>query len=324
PFNFPLNLAMHKIGPALAAGNSVVHKPAENTPLSALRLAHLIHEAGAPEGAYTAVTGPGEVTGDLIVSDERVAMITFTGSVPVGQQIRSKIGLRRATLELGNNSSLIVEADADLEEIVPRCVTGSFSHSGQVCISVQNIYLQEKIADTFTSNFVEQARRLRIGHPLEETTDISSLISVKEATRVESWIDEARQNGGRVLTGGIRRGSTVEPTILTNVPSHLNISCKEVFGPVVLLHRYGALDDAIARVNSGDYGLQVGVCTQDMGRAFRAAQALRFGGVIMNDVPAYRVDHMPYGGMKKSGVGREGPRYAVEEMTELKLICWRA
>ncbi len=324
PFNFPLNLAMHKIGPAFAAGNSVIHKPAENTPLSALRLARLIQEAGAPEGAYNAVTGPGELTGDLIVSNERVAMITFTGSVPVGQKIRSKVGLRRVTLELGNNSSLIVEPDADLEMIVPRCVTGSFSHSGQVCISVQNIYLQEKVADEFTSKFVEQTRRLRIGHPLEDATEISSLINVNEAARVESWIDEARRSGAKVLTGGTRQGATIEPTILANVPSHLNISCKEVFGPVAVLHRYGALEDAIARVNAGEYGLQVGVCTQDMGRAFRAAQSLRFGGVIVNDVPAYRVDHMPYGGTKKSGVGREGPRYAVEEMTELKLICWRA
>ncbi|HEX5483695.1 MAG TPA: aldehyde dehydrogenase family protein [Terriglobia bacterium] len=323
PFNFPLNLALHKVGPALAAGNSVIHKPSENTPLSALRLAPLIQEAGAPAGAYNVVTGPGETTGDWLVSDERVNMITFTGSVPVGEQIRAKAGLRRVSLEMGNNSSLIVEPDADLETLIPRCVTGSFSHSGQVCISVQNIYVQEQIVGEFTDRFVEATRKLKIGHPLEESTEISSLISTSAAERVESWITEATDAGGRILTGGTRRGATIEPTILTNVPTSVRISCQEVFGPVVLVQPYRALDDAIARVNSGEYGLQAGVCTRDLSRAFRAAQALRFGGVIVNDVPAYRVDHMPYGGVKKSGIGREGPRYAIEEMTEMKLICWR-
>ncbi|MGH9377620.1 MAG: aldehyde dehydrogenase family protein [Terriglobia bacterium] len=323
PFNFPLNLAMHKIGPAFAAGNSVIHKPSENTPLSALRFARLIQEAGAPAGAYNVVTGAGEVVGDRIVSDERVAMITFTGSVGVGEQIRSKAGLRRVSLELGNNSSLIVEPDADLSTIVPRCVTGGFSHSGQVCISVQNIYLHEDVAAKFTPMFVEKTRALKIGHPFEDSSEVSSLINVEQAERVESWIGTAVKAGARVLTGGTRRRATLEPTILDDVLPHLDISCKEVFGPVVVLHRYHDLDDAIAEVNSGPYGLQVGVCTQDIGRAFRAAQALHFGGVMVNDVPAYRVDHMPYGGVKKSGIGREGPRYAIEEMTELKLICWR-
>lgn len=323
PFNFPLNLALHKVGPALAAGNSVIHKPSENTPLSALRLAPLIQEAGAPPGAYNVVTGPGETTGDWLVSDERVNMITFTGSVPVGEQIRAKTGLRRVSLEMGNNSSLIVEPDADLETLIPRCVTGSFSHSGQVCISVQNIYVQEQIVGEFTDRFVEATRKLKIGHPLEESTEISSLISTSAAERVESWIAEATDAGGRILTGGKRRGATIEPTILANVPGNVRISCQEVFGPVAIVQPYRNLEDAITRVNSGEYGLQAGVCTRDLSRAFRAAQALRFGGVIVNDVPAYRVDHMPYGGVKKSGIGREGPRYAIEEMTEMKLICWR-
>ncbi|HUI42726.1 MAG TPA: aldehyde dehydrogenase family protein [Terriglobia bacterium] len=324
PFNFPLNLALHKIGPALAAGNSVIHKPSENTPLSALRLAPLVRDAGAPTGAYNVVTGPGETVGDWLVRNPRLALITFTGSVPVGEQIRARAGLRRVALELGNNSSVILEPDSDLDFMVPRCVTGSFAHSGQVCISVQNIYVHETIAGEFVRRFVEGARALQIGHPLEDSTEVSSLISVQEARRVETWVSQARKAGARLLTGGGRHEATLEPTVLDDVLPHLDVACKEVFGPVVALHRYARLEDAIAEVNSGEYGLQVGLCTQNLGNAFRAAQMLRFGGVIVNDVPAYRADHMPYGGAKSSGLGREGPRYAVEEMTELKLICWKA
>jgi len=323
PFNFPLNLPLHKIGPALAGGNSVVHKPSENTPLTALRLARLVQEAGAPAGAYNVITGPGETVGQWLVANEQVALITFTGSVPVGESIRAQAGLRRVTLELGNNSSVIIEPDADLDFVVPRCVTGSFTYSGQSCVSVQNIYLQEAIAGEFTRRFVEGARKLKIGHPLEDSTDIASLINVGEAERVESWIEQARLSGARVLAGGRRRGATIEPTVLDDVPPHLDVCCKEVFGPVVALHRYRVLDDAIALVNSTEYGLQVGICTRDLTKAFEAARALQFGGVIVNDVPTYRADHMPYGGVKHSGIGREGPRYAIEEMTGLKLICWR-
>jgi acyl-CoA reductase-like NAD-dependent aldehyde dehydrogenase len=324
PFNFPLNLGLHKVGPALAAGNSVIQKPSENTPLTALRFATLAHEAGLPRGAYNVVTGPGETVGDWLVRNDRLAMITFTGSIPVGEQIRARAGLRRVTLELGNNSSLIVEPDADLDFIVSRAVNGSFAHSGQVCTSVQNICLHEVIAGEFTRRFVEGARALRIGHPLDDSTEVSSLINVDQARRVESWINEARSAGARVLTGGVRRGATIEPTVLDDVLPHLPISCKEAFGPVVSLHRYNRLEDAIEQVNSGNYGLQVGLCTQNLNTAFRAARALHYGGVIVNDVPAYRADHMPYGGARHSGIGREGPRYAIEEMTELKLICWRA
>jgi acyl-CoA reductase-like NAD-dependent aldehyde dehydrogenase len=323
PFNFPLNLPLHKIGPALAGGNSVVHKPSENTPLTALRLARLVKEAGAPAGAYNVITGPGETVGQWLVANQQVALITFTGSVPVGELIRRQAALRRVTLELGNNSSVIIEPDADLDFIIPRCVTGSFTYSGQSCVSVQSIYLQEVIAGEFTRRFVEGVRKLKIGHPLEDSTDIASLISVHEAERVESWIEHARLSGARVLVGGRRRGATIEPTVLDDVPPHLDVCCKEVFGPVVALHRYLVLDDAIEQVNSTEYGLQVGICTRDLTKAFEAARALHFGGVIVNDVPTYRADHMPYGGVKHSGIGREGPRYAIEEMTELKLICWR-
>jgi acyl-CoA reductase-like NAD-dependent aldehyde dehydrogenase len=323
PFNFPFNLALHKIGPALAAGNSVVHKPSGNTPLSALRLGRLIQEAGAPAGAYNVVTGPGGAVGGQLLRDPRVAMITFTGSVPVGEQIRAQTGLRRVTLELGSNSAVILEPDCDLDTMIPRCVTGSFSHSGQVCISVQNIYLHEDIQETFTERFIAATQKLKIGHPLEESTDISSLITMGEAQRVEEWIERARRRGARVLTGGKRQNATLEPTILAGVSPDLEVCCKEVFGPVVVLHTYRQLQDAIAAVNAGEYGLQAGICTRDIGKAFQAARQLRVGGVIVNDVPAYRADHMPYGGVKKSGIGREGPHFSVEEMTELKLICWR-
>ena len=323
PFNFPLNLAMHKIGPALAAGNSVVHKPAGNTPLSALRLARLIQEAGAPPGAYNVVTGPGGKLGPQLIQDPRVALITFTGSVPVGEQIRAQIGLRRVTLELGSNSSVILEPDCDLEVMVPRCVTGSFAHSGQVCISVQNIYVQESIQKEFVDRFVAATQKLKIGHPLEDRTEISSLISTGDAERVERWIARAQSKGAHLITGGKRENATIEPAILTDVAPDLEICCKEVFGPVVAIHRYGKLEEAIAAVNASEYGLQAGLCTRDIGKAFAAARQLHVGGVIINDVPAYRADHMPYGGVKKSGIGREGPQFAVEEMTELKLICWR-
>jgi acyl-CoA reductase-like NAD-dependent aldehyde dehydrogenase len=323
PFNFPLNLALHKIGPALAAGNSVVHKPAGNTPLSALRLARLIQETGAPPGAYNVVTGPGGKLGPQLINDSRVAMITFTGSVPVGEQIRAQMGLRRATLELGSNSSVILEADCDLDVLIPRCVFGSFAHSGQVCISVQNIYVHESIQKEFIERFAAATRKLKIGHPLDESTEVSSLITVGEAERVEKWIERACSSGARLIAGGKRQNATIEPAILTDVASDMEICCKEVFGPVVAVHRYGKLDEAVAAVNAGEYGLQAGMCTRDIGKAFAAARQLRVGGVIINDVPAYRADHMPYGGVKKSGTGREGPEFAVEEMTDLKLICWR-
>jgi acyl-CoA reductase-like NAD-dependent aldehyde dehydrogenase len=323
PFNVPLNLALHKIGPAFAAGNSVVHKPSGNTPLSALRLARLIEEAGAPRGAYNIITGPGSKLGPPLITDARVAMITFTGSVPVGEEIRAQMGLRRVTLELGSNSSVILEPDFDIDALLPRIVVGSFTHSGQVCISVQNIYVHESIEKAFTERFVAATQKLKIGHPLDETTDISSLISLGEAERVEQWINHARSRGAQVITGGKRQNTTIEPTILTNVAADLEVCCREVFGPVVVIHSYRKLPEAINAVNASDYGLQAGICTRDLATAFEAARQLHVGGVIVNDVPTFRADHMPYGGVKKSGIGREGPHFTVEEMTELKLICWR-
>ncbi|MBI1792087.1 MAG: aldehyde dehydrogenase family protein [Acidobacteria bacterium] len=324
PFNFPLNLAMHKIGPALAGGNAVVHKPASTTPISAIRMAHLFTECGLPAGALNVVTGPGGAIGDQLVFDKRVAMVTFTGSPEVGLRIRNLAGLKRVTLELGSNSAVIVEEDANLDEAVARSVAGSFAHSGQVCISVQRIFVHRKIRNEFLERCVEGARKLAIGHPHSPQTDISSLITAGEAERVAGWIQEAVDAGARVATGGHRlHRATIEPTILTEVPATASLSCREAFGPVVGVNVYDSLDEAIARVNDSEYGLQAGIYTRDIQKAFYAARRVHVGGFLINEVPQYRVDQMPYGGVKLSGAGREGPKYAIEEMTEPKLVCWK-
>jgi acyl-CoA reductase-like NAD-dependent aldehyde dehydrogenase len=323
PFNFPLNLAMHKIGPAIAAGNAVVHKPASATPLTALMMATIFEECGLPAGALNVITGPGGVVGDLLVLDPRVAMVTFTGSPEVGLRIRNLAGLKRVTLELGSNSAVIVEDDANLDEAVPRCLAGSYANSGQVCISVQRIFVHQDVAGEFTERMVEGARKLKTGHPHDSSTDISSLITVQEAERVENWIGEAVRAGAKLLTGGSRQRATVEPAVLADVPAQAKISCQEAFGPLVAINRYATLDEAIAMVNASDFGLQAGMYTRDIGKAFRAAREVHVGGFLINEVPAYRLDQMPYGGVKLSGTGREGPKYAIEEMTETKLVVWR-
>ncbi len=323
PFNFPLNLAMHKIGPAIAGGNSVVHKPASATPISAVKMAGIFEECGLPAGALNVITGPGGSIGDALVFDPRVAMVTFTGSVEVGLRIRNLAGMKRVTLELGSNSAVIIEDDADLSDAVARCVAGSFAHSGQVCISVQRIFVHRKIRAEFLERMVEGTTKLTIGHPREPSTDISSLITVGEAERVEGWIGEAVRAGARLAAGGARRRSTIEPAVLTDVPDTVSLSCREAFGPVVGVNVYDTLDEAISLVNASEYGLQAGIYTRDIHKAFLAARKVHVGGFMINDVPQYRVDQMPYGGVKLSGAGREGPRYAIEEMTEPKLICWK-
>jgi acyl-CoA reductase-like NAD-dependent aldehyde dehydrogenase len=324
PFNFPLNLAMHKVGPALAGGNSVVLKPASTTPISGILMAGIFAECGLPAGALNVITGPGGAIGDMLVFDPRVAMVTFTGSVDVGLRIRNLAGMKRVTLELGSNSAVIVEDDADLNEAVPRCVAGSFAHSGQVCISVQRIYVNSRIKNEFVERFVEGARKLHIGHPREPGTDISSLITEGEAQRVEGWIREAVDSGAKLVSGGVRNRSTVAPTVLTEVPATAKVACREAFGPVVGINSYESIDQAVAMVNDSQYGLQAGIYTRDIQKAFRAAQRVHVGGFMINEIPQYRVDQMPYGGVKLSGTGREGPKYAIEEMTEPKLICWKA
>jgi acyl-CoA reductase-like NAD-dependent aldehyde dehydrogenase len=323
PFNVPLNLALHKVAPALAAGNAVVHKPASKTPLSAARLARTMEEAGAPKGAYNLITGSGARIGMAMAEHPGIAMLTFTGSPAVGRTIKSRAGFKKVTLELGNNSAVIVEPEADLATAVARTTQGAFSHSGQVCISVQRVFAHRAIAGEFVERLKASAEALHIGHPYEASTDISSLIDEGEAIRIEEWIAQAAAGGATVVTGGTRKFATVAPTVLVDVPATSPISCLEAFGPLVAVYPYDDLNDAIERANATPYGLQAGIFTNDLQRAFRAARRLEVGGVMINDIPMYRADHMPYGGVKESGTGREGPRYAIEEMTEMKLICWK-
>jgi acyl-CoA reductase-like NAD-dependent aldehyde dehydrogenase len=323
PFNVPLNLALHKVAPALAGGNAVIHKPATRTPLSAVRLAATMEEAGVPKGAYNVITGSGAVIGMALAEHPGIAMLTFTGSPEVGRTIKARAGFKKVTLELGNNSAVIIEPGSDLNTAIARSVQGAFSHSGQVCISVQRIFVHRSIAGEFTDRLKAATEALKIGHPYDQSTDISSLIDEKEAIRIEEWIAEAVKGGAKVVTGGKRTRATVSPAILTNVPAACQISCQEAFGPVVAVYAYDDLESAIEQANNTPYGLQAGIFTPDFQKAFQAARKLEVGGVMINDIPMFRVDHMPYGGVKESGTGREGPKYAIEEMTEMKLICWK-
>ena len=320
PFNFPFNLVAHKLGPAFAAGNTVVLKPAENTPISALLIAEIFKEAGLPDGALQVVTGSGRELSDALITDEKVKKITFTGSAAVGRLIKEKAGLKKVTLELGSNSGLIVEPDVPIEKIIPRCVEGSFSFAGQVCISLQRIYVQESIYEDFCKRFIDSASALKIGDPTEQTTDISALINKREMERIEAWVTEAVEQGAKIGLGGRRDGSVYLPTVLLDVTRNMAVSCQETFAPVVSIIAYKELDEAIELVNDSVYGLNVGIYTQNINNALRAARELEAGGVIINDIPTFRLDHMPYGGIKDSGYGREGIKYAVEEMTELKFV----
>ncbi len=323
PFNFPMNLVAHKVGPALAAGNTVVLKPASQTPLSAFFLAKIAEEAGVPAGALNVVTGSGGTVGNRLVDDPRVKAITFTGSPAVGIAIRNRAGLKRVTLELGSNSAVIVDRGVNLADVVPRCVFGAFAYSGQVCISVQRIYVVEELYQPFLEAFVDETRKLRGGDPLLEETDFSAMINPKETERALAWIDEAKERGARVVCGGTVEGRVLLPTVLTGVAPDAKVSCQEVFGPVVLINPVSSVEEAIARVNDSRYGLQAGIYTNDLRLALQAADELHVGGVMINDIPTFRVDHMPYGGVKESGMGREGIKYAIEELTELKLVAFK-
>lgn len=320
PFNFPFNLVAHKLGPAFAAGNTVVLKPASQTPLSAYRIAEIFQQAGLPDGALQVVTGSGSELSDALIKDERVKKITFTGSAKIGKEIKEKAGLRKVTLELGSNAGLIVEPDIDIDKIIPRCVEGAFAYSGQVCISLQRIYVHEAIYEEFSEKFVERVKQLHIGDPLEESTDISAMIHRNETNRIEAWVSEAVSQGARVAIGHIRDGSIYSPTVLLDVTSDMTISCEETFAPIVSIVKYNELSEAINLVNNSKYGLNVALYTMNITNALEAAKKLEAGGVIINDIPTFRLDHMPYGGVKESGYGREGIKYAVEEMTELKFV----
>jgi len=322
PFNFPMNLVAHKVGPAIAAGNTIVLKPASQTPLSSFFLAELLQEAGLPNGALNVITGSGRVVGDKIVTDDRIAAITFTGSPAVGIGIRNKAGLKRVTLELGSNAAVIIDKGIDIDAIINRCVKGAFSFQGQVCISLQRIYIHESLYETFVQKFVEATQQLKIGDPLDPRTDVSALISKGDVERTLDWIHEAKQHGAEIVTGGIAKGDILLPTVLLNAESSLKVSCQEVFAPIVIINKVQAVEEAIEQVNDSRYGLQAGIYTDNVHTALTAAENLHVGGVMINDIPTFRVDNMPYGGVKESGVGREGIKYAVEEMTELKLVVF--
>jgi acyl-CoA reductase-like NAD-dependent aldehyde dehydrogenase len=322
PFNFPLNLVAHKVAPALAAGNTLVLKPASTTPLTAVRLGELLMQAGLAPGAFNLVFGPGSTVGDFLVTDPRVAKVTFTGSPPVGAQIMARAGLKRVTLELGNNSGTIIEEDADIDKAVPRSVVSSFANSGQICISLQRLYLHEKIASAFTEKFLAATRALKVGNPLDRDCDVGPMIDEREARRAEDWIGEARAQGARVLCGGKREGRMLWPTVMTDVRPDMKVVCQETFAPLVCLIPYSSFEQALTLLADTPYGLQAGIYTRDIGKAFAAIKRIDVGGMMVNDTSIFRVDHMPYGGNKMSGIGREGVRFAVEEMTNLRMVCF--
>jgi acyl-CoA reductase-like NAD-dependent aldehyde dehydrogenase len=323
PFNFPLNLVAHKIAPALAAGCAVVLKPASQTPLSALLLAELETAAGLPAGWLNVVCGPASEIGDVLVADERVRLISFTGSVGVGWGIRERAPRKRVSLELGNATPVIVAADGDLEEAAAKLAANAFSFAGQSCISVQRIYVERGAYDRFLELFLPRVEALEVGDPAEEDTDVGPLISQKERDRVLAWIEEAREQGAEILTGGELDGELLRPTVIADAPADAKVSCEEVFGPLCTVTPYDSLDEAIALANGTRFGLQAGVFMRDVRSALRAAATLEFGGVTINEAPTFRADQMPYGGVKDSGNTREGPAYTVREMTEERVVVFQ-
>lgn len=319
PFNFPLNLVAHKVAPALAAKNSIIIKPSEKTPLTSLLLGEVFLESGLPSGALQIV--PMDVRHiETVFKDERVEMISFTGSAEVGWKIKSQIGKKALALELGGNAPVIIDETADVEKSVKQNLVGAFAYSGQVCISVQRIYLHEQIFDQWTSDFVAGAKNLKKGNPLDKLTQISVMIDEKAAERAQSWVDEAAQGGAKTLCGGHRDKSFLEPTVLTGTDSEMRVVSEEIFAPVAVIEKFSDFTEAVAMANHSKYGLQAGVFTQNLSNMEYASANLEYGGIIINDAPTFRVDNMPYGGMKNSGFGREGLRYAMEEMSEIRLV----
>lgn len=322
PFNFPLNLVAHKLGPALAAGNAVVLKPAGQTPISALKLAAILVEAGLPEGWLSVVPGPGSEVGNAIVEHELTSALSFTGSAKVGWGIRSRVPHKKVNLELGSNAPLIVHADGDWETAADKAKLHAFSHAGQSCISIQRILVDEEIADGFVERLVANAESLTVGDPLDPGTDVGPLISPGDRDRVKGWIDEAVSGGAELLTGGelVDEGRCLAPTLLANPPREAKVWCEEIFGPVATIDRYADFGEALRLANDSKFGLQAGVFTRDVGRGLQAAATLEFGGVLINEVPTFRADQMPYGGVKDSGNTREGPAFAVMELTEERFV----
>jgi acyl-CoA reductase-like NAD-dependent aldehyde dehydrogenase len=319
PFNFPLNLVAHKVAPAIAAGCPIILKPAPQTPLSAFLLAEAVEQAGLPDGAFNVLPLSNEDAG-LLISDDRIKMISFTGSAAVGWEIKRRAGKKKVVLELGGNAGVVVHSDTDLAWAADRCVTGGFSYAGQTCISVQRILVERSAFKKFTDLLLAGVGRLRVGDPMEESTDLGPLIRESDAVRASEWVQEAVQDGATLLCGGKRHGSMLEPTVLTGTRPDMKVNCQEIFAPVVTIESYDDFGAALRRINESPYGLQAGVFTRDANRIFQAYDELEVGGVIAGDVPSFRIDHMPYGGVKDSGLGREGLRYAIEEMTEPKLL----
>ncbi len=322
PFNFPLNLVAHKLGPAIAAGNAIVLKPAGQTPISALKLAGILAEAGLPEGWLSVVPGPGGEVGNAIVEHELTRAITFTGSAGVGWDIRSRVPHKKVNLELGSNAPLIVHADGDWETAADKAKLHAFSHAGQSCISIQRVLVHEEIADAFVERFVANAEALRVGDPLDPETDVGPLISSDDRDRVKQWIEEAVEAGAELLAGGdlVDEGRCLAPTLLGSPPREAKVWCEEIFGPVATIDRYTDFGEALRMANDSKFGLQAGVFTRDVGGGLEAAATLEFGGVLINEAPTFRADQMPYGGVKDSGNTREGPAFAVQELTEERFV----
>ncbi|OSS42582.1 Aldehyde dehydrogenase [Desulfurella amilsii] len=320
PFNFPLNLVAHKVAPAIASGNTIVLKPASTTPVTALILAEILEEAGLPKGVFNVVIGSGSSIGDYLVSHPMVKKVTFTGSPAVGDSIIRKAGIKRVTLELGNNSATIIEKDAIIDKAIPRCIASAFSNSGQVCISLQRIYVHKDIADEFSQKFKQATQALKVGNPLDQDTELGPMIDGKEALRAKSWIDEAVSQGATLVCGGKVEGRTLYPTVLKNTTKDMKVMCMEVFAPIVSIVEYNNFEEAIKHVNDSDYGLQAGIYTNDIRKIHYAIDNLDVGGVMINDTSIFRVDNMPYGGNKLSGIGREGVRFAINEMTNIKMV----
>ncbi|HBS87219.1 MAG: aldehyde dehydrogenase [Bacteroidetes bacterium GWF2_38_335] len=319
PFNFPLNLAVHKIAPAIAAGNPIILKPARSTPLSVLELARIIDQTDLPKGAFSVLPMNREAGNQLVV-DERISMLSFTGSSSVGWKMKADAGKKKIALELGGNAGVIVSDTANIELAAAKCIMGGYAYSGQVCIHIQRIYVHEKIFDAFSEKFIEGVKKLKFGAPDNPETDVTAMIDEENALRVESWINEAVSAGAKVLCGGKRNGTYVEPTLITNTKREMKVCSLEIFGPVVTLEKYSDFKNAVDMVNDSEYGLQAGVFTNKIDEMNYAFNHIEAGGIMINEVPTFRVDHMPYGGVKNSGIGREGIKYAIHEMMEPKLM----
>jgi len=323
PFNFPLNLVAHKVAPALAAGNTLVLKPASTTPLTAVKLCQILQDAGLPAGAINLVVGSGGTVGEWLITDPRVDKITFTGSPEIGRHILSVAGIKKVTLELGNTSPVVVAPDADLDFVAKRCAVGAFYNSGQVCISVQRIYSQKQVYEPFSEKFVKATEAMVVGDPLDERVDVGPMIDSHEVDRIEGWVKEAQASGARVLTGGKRDGTVYYPTVLADVDDEMKVISEEVFAPVASIISSDDFESALRQANDTKFGLQVGVFTKDIDRVFKAVRRLNFGGIIINDTPSFRADHMPYGGNRQSGLGREGVKFAMEDMTNIQMVAIR-